>query len=66
MDHKEKLAKMRAEIAYLMRYVEILDAEDCDATIDACGHLVAASARIAKMAREIERENNEFWDIGGE
>ena len=63
MDYKEKLTKMRAEIAYLMQYVEILEDENCDATIDACDHLVAASARIAKMAREIERENNEFWDI---
>jgi hypothetical protein len=62
---EEIMQKMREEIAVLLKYVAILEnaetREDC--TINSCEYLALYAASIEKMARDLNRENLEFWDI---
>ena len=60
-DYQKIMAEMRNEIEKLLSKVEYLEQEDCDSTIETCAYISAYTAKINKIARDLERQNNEFW-----
>jgi hypothetical protein len=62
---EEIMGKMRKEIEGLLECVAILETEETreDRTIDSCERLALYAASIEKMARDLNRQNLEFWDI---